>query len=39
MSSATGLTGAAPCLAGSAENLPFEDQSFDAAIAVCTLHH
>ena len=30
---------AAPCLAGSAENLPFEDQSFDAAMAVCTLHH
>ena len=26
---------AAPCLAGSAENLPFEDQSFDAAMAVC----
>src|SRR5664279_3544058 len=30
---------AAPCLAGSAENLPFDDQSFDAAMAVCTLHH
>jgi SAM-dependent methyltransferase len=30
---------AAPCLAGTAENLPFEDQSFDAAMAVCTLHH
>jgi SAM-dependent methyltransferase len=31
--------GAAPCLAGSAEHLPFADQSFDAAMAVCTLHH
>ena len=31
--------GAAPCLAGSAENLPFDDQSFDAAMAVCTVHH
>jgi SAM-dependent methyltransferase len=30
---------AAPCLAGSAENLPLDDQSFDAAMAVCTLHH
>ena len=30
---------AAPCLAGSAENLPFDDDSFDAAMAVCTLHH
>ena len=30
---------AAPCLAGSAENLPFDDQSFDAAMAVCTIHH
>jgi SAM-dependent methyltransferase len=30
---------AAPCLAGSAEQLPFADQSFDAAMAVCTLHH
>jgi SAM-dependent methyltransferase len=30
---------AAPCLAGSAENLPFGDQSFDAAMAVCTVHH
>jgi SAM-dependent methyltransferase len=30
---------AALCLAGSAEHLPFRDQSFDAAMAVCTLHH
>jgi SAM-dependent methyltransferase len=30
---------AAPCLAGSAESLPFDDQSFDAAMAVCTVHH
>ena len=30
---------AAPCLAGTAENLPFDDQSFDAAMAVCTVHH
>jgi SAM-dependent methyltransferase len=30
---------AAPCLAASAENLPFDDQSFDAAMAVCTVHH
>jgi len=33
------LPGAAPCLAGAAENLPFDDQSFDAAMAVCTVHH
>jgi len=31
--------GAAPCVAGSAESLPFDDQSFDAAMAVCTVHH
>ena len=31
--------GAAPCIAGSAENLPFDDQSFDAAMAVSTIHH
>ena len=31
--------GAAPCLAGTAESLPFDDQSFDAAMAVCTVHH
>jgi SAM-dependent methyltransferase len=30
---------APPCVAGSAENLPFDDQSFDAAMAVCTVHH
>ena len=27
--------GAAPCVAAAAESLPFEDQSFDAAMAVC----
>jgi SAM-dependent methyltransferase len=31
--------GAAPCIAGVAEHLPFADQTFDAAMAVCTLHH
>jgi SAM-dependent methyltransferase len=31
--------GAAPCLAAVAERLPFEDQSFDAAMAVATVHH
>jgi SAM-dependent methyltransferase len=31
--------GAAPCLAAAAESLPFEDQSFDAAMAVSTVHH
>jgi SAM-dependent methyltransferase len=31
--------GAAPCVAGTAESLPFEDQSFDAAMAVSTVHH
>ena len=31
--------GAAPCLAGYAEHLPFDDHSFDAAMAVCTVHH
>lgn len=30
---------AAPCLAGVAESLPFDDQAFDAAMAVCTVHH
>src|SRR6202043_712622 len=33
------LPDAAPCLAGSAENLPFQDQSFDAAMAFATVHH
>ena len=33
------LPGAAPCVAGTAENLPFDDDSFDAAMAVCTVHH
>jgi SAM-dependent methyltransferase len=31
--------GAAPCVAAVAESLPFEDQSFDAAMAFSTLHH
>ena len=31
--------GSAPCLAASAESLPFEDQSFDAAMAFSTVHH
>jgi SAM-dependent methyltransferase len=31
--------GAAPCIAASAESLPFEDQSFDAAMAFATIHH
>ena len=30
---------AAPCLAATAECLPFVDQSFDAAMAVATVHH
>jgi len=30
---------AAPCLIASAENLPLDDQSFDAAMAVATIHH
>src|SRR2546430_10104685 len=32
-------TGAAPCVAATAESLPFEDQSFDAAMAFGTVHH
>src|SRR5271155_4294471 len=31
--------GAAPCVAAAAESLPFDDQSFDAAMAVSTIHH
>ena len=31
--------GTAPCLAASAESLPFKDQSFDAAMAIATIHH
>jgi SAM-dependent methyltransferase len=30
---------AAPCVAASAESLPFEDQSFDVVMAVATIHH
>jgi SAM-dependent methyltransferase len=31
--------GAAQCVAAMAESLPFEDQSFDAAMAFATVHH
>jgi SAM-dependent methyltransferase len=31
--------GAAPCVAAVAESLPFADGSFDAAMAVSTVHH
>jgi SAM-dependent methyltransferase len=31
--------GAAPCVAAAAESLPFADQSFDAAMAISTIHH
>ena len=31
--------GAAPCVAALAESLPFKDRSFDAAMAVATVHH
>jgi len=31
--------GAARCIAASAESLPFEEQSFDAAMAFATVHH
>ena len=31
--------GAAPCVAASAESLPFEDKAFDAAMAFATVHH
>ena len=30
---------AAPCVAATAESLPFRDRSFDAAMAVATIHH
>jgi SAM-dependent methyltransferase len=31
--------GAAPCVTADAQSLPFEDQSFDAAMAFATVHH
>jgi ubiquinone/menaquinone biosynthesis C-methylase UbiE len=31
--------GAAPCVRGSAEALPVENRTFDAAMAVLTIHH
>jgi SAM-dependent methyltransferase len=31
--------GAAPCVAAIAESLPFQDRSFDAAMAFATVHH
>ncbi|MFJ3876507.1 methyltransferase domain-containing protein [Streptomyces sp. NPDC090077] len=31
--------GAAPCVAAAAEELPFDDGSFDVAMAVSTVHH
>jgi SAM-dependent methyltransferase len=31
--------GAAPCVQASAEALPFDDKSFDAAMAILTIHH
>src|SRR5580704_1646932 len=31
--------GTSRCVAAAAENLPFEDQSFDAAMAFSTVHH
>ena len=31
--------GSAPCVAAPAESLPFDDRSFDAAMAVLTVHH
>jgi SAM-dependent methyltransferase len=33
------LPDAAPCVAASAEHLPFDDQSFDVAMAFSTMHH
>lgn len=32
-------TNAAPCVAGTAESLPFGDKSFDSAMAFATVHH
>jgi SAM-dependent methyltransferase len=32
-------TNAAPCVRGDARSLPFDDRTFDAAMAVLTLHH
>lgn len=32
-------SGAGPCVAAFAERLPFEDRSFDAAMAFATVHH
>lgn len=32
-------TGSAPCIQGAAEELPFADSSFDAVMAVLTIHH
>jgi SAM-dependent methyltransferase len=31
--------GSAPCIAATAEALPFKDGSFDAAMAIATIHH
>ena len=31
--------GTAPCVAATAESLPFDDQSFDAAMAIATIDH
>jgi hypothetical protein len=31
--------GSAPCVAAIAESLPFDDRSFDAAMAILTVHH
>jgi SAM-dependent methyltransferase len=31
--------GSAPCVAATAESLPFCDRSFDAALAILTIHH
>lgn len=31
--------GSAPCIGAAAESLPFEDRSFDVAMAVSTVHH